>query len=213
MSSQAAVKTHCPNCGAKLHRPDLSLCAYCAMPLDIAVKPAPVDDETIRRLKQMREHAKFPDAMAFTPQSRAVLARSSQLLTFGTALLVASVAPWIVSIVVPNVAGGERMHDGLHVASIALALCGVGVLVARPWIRTREAKNPMLRRPALVVVRRSETAQDGGTTYFFTLRFDDGSEGEFRWPGQGTVYEPLSNGYTGVAYTRGAELVDFRRLT
>jgi len=38
-----------PNCGAKLHRPDLSLCAYCAMPLDIASGPPKVDDETIAR--------------------------------------------------------------------------------------------------------------------------------------------------------------------
>jgi hypothetical protein len=72
----------------------------------------------------------------------------------------------------------------------------------------------MLRRPAMVGIRRSETdAVKGGTTYYFTLRFDDGSEGEFLWPGQGTAYDPLSNGYTGVAYTRGPKLVDFRRLT
>ena len=46
----------------------------------------------------------------------------------------------------------------------------------------------------------------------FMLRFDDGSEGEFRRPGLGTAYEPMANGTSGIAYTRGPDLVDFRRL-
>ena len=37
--------------------------------------------------------------------------------------------------------------------------------------------------------------------------------GEFERPGLGTMYEPMANGYSGIAYTRGADLVDFRRLT
>jgi hypothetical protein len=212
MAAQAPVKTHCPNCGAKLHRPDLSLCAYCAMPLDIAVKPAPVDDETIQRLKRMREHAQFQAAMAFTPKSREVVARSARMLTMGTALFAAAFVLWLVYFIVAPRVGRESMQVGLGVAAAALTVCAIGVLVARSIAMAQDARNPLLRRPALVVVRRSETAQDGGTTYFFTLRFDDGAEGEFRWPGQGTAYEPLSNGYSGVAYTRGAELVDFRRL-
>jgi hypothetical protein len=87
-------------------------------------------------------------------------------------------------------------------------------LASRAGVRRAAEARPLLRRPAMVVVRRSETdAESGGTNYWFTLRFDDGAEGEFTWPGQGTSYEPLANGYTGVAYTRGAKLVDFRRLT
>jgi hypothetical protein len=70
----------------------------------------------------------------------------------------------------------------------------------------------LLRRPAHVVVRRSEMSPKGETSYWFMLRFDDGSEGEFRRPGLGTAYEPMANGYSGIAYTRGVELVDFRRL-
>ena len=71
-------------------------------------------------------------------------------------------------------------------------------------------------RPAIVAERRSETHPEGRwgarTTYFFTLRFDDGSEGEFIWPGQGLSNEPLTNGQTGIAYSRGTQLIAFRKL-
>jgi predicted amidophosphoribosyltransferase len=50
MATDAAVLTNCPNCGAKLKRPDLSLCAYCAMPLAMGGRAAVADDETTQRL-------------------------------------------------------------------------------------------------------------------------------------------------------------------
>jgi len=75
---------------------------------------------------------------------------------------------------------------------------------------------PLLVRPAIVAERRSETNLEGHwgarTVYFFTLRFDDGSEGEFKWPGQGLSNEPMTNGQTGIAYTRGQDLIAFRKL-
>ena len=42
--------------------------------------------------------------------------------------------------------------------------------------------------------------------------FDDASEGEFRWPGQGTMYELMPNGTTGLAYTRGERLIQLRKF-
>lgn len=211
MTTQAPVRTHCPTCGAKLHRTDLSLCAYCATPLAIADAPGKIDDETILRLKRLREHAAFPTAMAFTPLDREAEVQRGRLLTIGTLILLVAVAPalalsWTI------VRGG--MWIPWAAATVILVIVGISVLVSRASVRARAETKPMLRRPALVVVRRSETGiEDEGTHYYFTLRFDDGSEGEFVWPGQGTAYDPLSNGYTGIAYTRGPKLVDFRRLT
>ncbi|MBL8863850.1 MAG: hypothetical protein JNK02_17810 [Planctomycetes bacterium] len=210
MTTQAPPRTHCPTCGAKLHRTDLSLCAYCATPLSIHDAPARADDETIQRLRRLREHKLFAAALEFTPVDREAEVVRGRRLTVGTLLLLVAVAPalalgWALA------RGGTWIPWA--VATALPALVGVGVLASRAGVRARAEARPMLRRPAMVVVRRSETGQEGGTTYFFTLRFDDGSEGEFLWPGQGTAYEPLSNGYTGVAYTRGPKLVDFRRLT
>jgi hypothetical protein len=209
MPTTALPKTHCPNCGAKLHRPDLSLCAYCAMPLDIAAGPPKVDDETIGRLKRMREHANFPAAMAFVPRDPRVEKKAVRLLVWGSVALIVGVLAglgWSVSMLAhaPSVVAGS---------SALVLLCVSAVLLFVPtMMRKSSDAQPLMRRPAHVVVRRSEMSEKGETSYWFTLRFDDGSEGEFRRPGLGTMYEPMANGYSGIAYTRGVELVDFRRL-
>jgi hypothetical protein len=81
------------------------------------------------------------------------------------------------SLVVPSV-----------IAAAFLVLAIVLFAVPASMRRSSDAR-PLLRRPALVVVRRSEMSMDGQTNYYFTLRFDDGSEGEFQRPGLGTMYE------------------------
>ena len=203
------VRTHCPNCGAKLHRTDLSLCAYCATPLGIADAKKPVDPAVIERLQRMRQHKSFAAAMEFIPPDPMVERRAGRLLSQGTltvaaGLLVGGLGVWI--------ADGQWLAAG-PLLGAALIVTGLGVLTRPAALRAAHKRAALMRRPALVSERRSETSIDGQVNYYFTLRFDDGSEGEFDWPGQGTMYEPLSNGYTGIAYTRGARLIDFRRLT
>jgi hypothetical protein len=53
MATETAPLTNCPNCGAKLARPDLSLCAYCATPLQLGGKLEDKGDETTQRLKRL----------------------------------------------------------------------------------------------------------------------------------------------------------------
>lgn len=211
-TTEAPAKPKCPNCGAVLHRPDLSLCAYCAMPLALGAK-ATIDDETIQRLKRMREHANFAAAMAFTPRDPRVEKRAARLLTLGSTALVlgvlAGIAWGIGRWLDPHVTTFGIVSGA--VAGFAIVLSFVLLVVPGVLRRSSDAR-PLMKRPALVVLRRSEIGVDGTTNYFFTLRFDDGSEGEFHRPGLGTMYEPMANGYSGIAYTRGADLVDFRRL-
>jgi hypothetical protein len=179
------------------------------MPLDIASGTPVVDDETIQRLKRMREHAHFPAALAFTPRDPRVEKSASRLLAWGSVALVLGVlagAWWFL---------GVLAHaSGVVPASIAAVLLAASaVLLLLPAMMRRSSDaRALMRRPAYVVVRRSEMSKKGETSYWFTLRFDDGSEGEFRRPGLGTMYEPMANGSAGIAYTRGAELIDFRRL-
>jgi hypothetical protein len=73
----------------------------------------------------------------------------------------------------------------------------------------------MLKRASIVLDRRSETEIDGDmghTNYYFTLEFADGASGEFRFPGRGAAYDLMVNGATGVAYTRGADLLAFKKI-
>lgn len=211
-TTEAPAKAKCPNCGAVLHRPDLSLCAYCAMPLNIGSSRV-VDDETISRLKRMREHANFPAAMAFTPRDPRVEKKAARLLTYGSiAVVVAALAgiTWLVAFGTGHGTATWALAFG-GVATVAL-LAAIVLLVVPAAMRKTSDAQALMKRPALVVLRRSEMGLDGDTNYYFTLRFDDGSEGEFHRPGLGTMYEPMANGYSGIAYTRGADLVDFRRL-
>ena len=63
---ETAVRTHCPTCGARLARPELSICAYCATPLGLA--PAAREPTgTMLRLGRMAQHEKYPEAMASEP--------------------------------------------------------------------------------------------------------------------------------------------------
>lgn len=212
MTTQTPPRTHCPNCGAKLHRQDLSLCAYCATPLSLGGKVERPSDETTRRLLRLRDKPEFAAAMAWKPFDPQVLARMNRASSAGWAFLFAAVAFAILRLLL----GGElAWNDATVVATGACGAIGLLLLVQSQMLRSRERAQPLVRRPALVVDRRSETDARGGravTTYFFTMRFDDGSEGEFRWIGQGTGNEPLSGGVTGIAYTRRQELVEFRRM-
>jgi hypothetical protein len=98
------------------------------------------------------------------------------------------------------VAGGLLIVGGLCLWQVARA-------------RIARARSvPLLKRPALVTSRRSETSARGPgyqTVYYFQLEFAEGSSGEFRYPGRGVNHDLLVANNTGVAFTRGDLLVDF----
>jgi hypothetical protein len=209
MTDGNAVRTHCPNCGAKLKRPDLSLCAYCATPLQLGGKDTTTRDETLERLKRMRDHPQFAALALWRPADQAVLARTRKLRTIAGLLFLGAFGCGIVALQRGATASGVWNGAGLALVLVALVL-----LARAAAARKRVESRPLFARPAIVVERRSETAAEGtgATVYYFWLRFDDGSEGEFRWPGQGTLYEPWTNGMTGIAYTRGETLIELKRL-
>jgi len=212
MAAEAPPRTHCPTCGAKLHRLDLSLCAYCATPLALGGKAEVAADEIALRLARLRDHAEFARSMDWTPRDPETEMRGERMrrraglfALLAAVLFGASEVFWL------------RRSDvrGLQFAAAVAAALGLAFLFRMSFDRRRSLAQPLRRRPALVVSRRSVTAEKGGlgaTVYFFTLHFDDASEGEFRWPGQGVLYEPMPNGTTGVAYTRGERLIEFRKL-
>jgi hypothetical protein len=213
MATQAPVKTHCPTCGAKLHRQDLSLCAYCATPLSIGDARTGVDDETVKRLTRMRESPNYAAAMAFAPRDPEAAEKIARVRLIGGLQIPLAILFGAIGLAMSQENGARILMFALAAVALVDALIMIAVLPA--LMKKSEAARPMLRRPALVVSRRSEMIDKGryGTTlYYFTLRFDDGSEGEFRWRGLGTLYEPMPNGATGMAYTSSERLIDFRKF-
>jgi hypothetical protein len=213
MATDAPAQTHCPTCGAKLHRHDLSLCAYCGSPLALGGARPAVDDETVKRLVRMRESPNYSSAMAFTPLDAEIAESAARIRMIGGLNLIVVIG--FAAFALWQYGGSAWSSVAMIVAYVALAVMLLLMFGVPAMLESKARGISMLRRPALVVSRRSEMIDKGkyGTTlYYFTLRFDDGSEGEFRWRGRGTMYEPMSNGATGMAYTSGERLIDFRKL-
>ena len=214
---QTAPRTHCPTCGARLARPELSICAYCAAPIDLGeVVREPT--ETMRRLERMTEHEKYGPAQAWEPPPeiedlRATALGSRGLLMVGFGVFFACLSlPWGLLAGKPLAASWATPPAALGVLLLVVGL--VQWLVAARRIAAARTV-PLLKRPALVTSRRSETAIRGGsysTVYHFQLEFADGSAGEFRYPGRGINHDLLVGGNTGVAFTRGDLLVDFHQI-
>jgi predicted RNA-binding Zn-ribbon protein involved in translation (DUF1610 family) len=212
MPAETTVRTHCPNCGAKILRQDLSLCAYCATPLSLGGAISTEGDETAQRVARLREHPAFATAMAWTPRDPEDRRRAKGVRMLAWAMFFFGIA--IFTFAVVQEGGFPSTATPIVFAGLSAAT-GILLLMLSRVVGKKGSGLPLLRRPCIVVVRRSETLErrgPGATVYFFTLHFDDGSEGEFRWPGQGTLYEPMPNGTTGIAYTRGDRLLEFRKL-
>jgi len=207
-----APPTHCPTCGMKIARRELSICSYCSAPIGVAGAGAAADSATLQRLGKMKEHKDYAAAMAWQPPEEievAMAVRQRQRAIWLGILAVGCMA-W-------GLAGGaERVLLARPPIWCAALLGGIAVLLAVRSVRTtsRTRSMPLLRRPALVKNRRSETSPKSGrssTVYFFELEFEDGGA-EFRFPGRGAHYDPLVPGNTGIAYTRRDVLLEFKSI-
>jgi len=212
MAVESTPLTRCPTCGVKLHRTDLSLCAYCASPLRSGADSAPPDDETQRLFAKIEAHPSYAAAMSWTPIEAEVEARARRLALLG----------WLtVAIALALCIGAAFMDRGGYIgrwpvlAAVVVIAISIFLLAGAVTVRGNARLQPILRRPARVLDRHSRTelsGRTGATVYTFRMRFADGSEGEFRFRGRGTLYEPPTVGATGLAYTRGETLVEFKRF-
>lgn len=207
----AEAPTICPGCGAKIPRRGLSMCPYCITPLPGggAVEASPVAE----RLARMEEKPGFEEAVARTPEEGLAWQRAATQRVVGQFMAAVGVAFLVLFAVI----GGpdySLLSFSLLVGVVLLAFGLFRFFQGKAGMANAMAK-PMLKRAAILHERRSETALqgvDGETVYFYDIEFGDGVRGEFRYPGRGPSEEPWPNGATGVAYTRGDELIDFERV-
>ena len=206
-----SAATICPGCGAKIPRAGMSICPYCVTPLQSS-SPRDADrDPILERLARMEAKAEFAEALAEAPPWSPVYARARNRQTQGTVLAVLG----LVILALPALASGGWSFGFLAVLGGVIALVGL-VLLGRGFATARALEaRPVLQRSAFVIERRSESAvrgREGMVTYFFDIQFGDGSEGEFFYPGRGVSEELYANGLTGMAYTRGQELLAIKRI-
>lgn len=213
VSATTTPTTRCSGCGAKIPS-TVSICPYCVTPLRTGAAAAREEKSPVlERLAQMKEKPEYQEGLAFTPLEGPSFQRAAARQRRGLAL--AAVGIFLLSSGL-TAAGEGPPWLRLRVLS-GLLLAAFGGFTAARALRTKRTilARPMLKRAARVADRRSETAIQGGrgdTIYFFDLELEDGTRAEFAYPGRGASDNPLTTGVTGIAYTRGAELVAFKRI-
>ena len=210
----ATKRTHCPNCGARLPEQPLSICSYCAMPLDLAAgSERAAQSPNAGTILKIAEQEGFAAAMQRKPHEGPTYQTARRRAKRGRILLV-------VGLLVAFLGGFLSDWTSLLSRPVFVAGC-LTVLVGLSWsfrgARAMRAATgqALLRRPALILDRRSDTALEGWwghTVYHFKFEFADGSIAEYSYPGRGASEDLYVNGMTGIAYTRGGELLEFEHI-
>lgn len=203
--------TICPGCGAKIPRRGLSMCPYCITPLSGAAQgdASPVAE----RLARMEEKPGFEEAVARTPEEGIAWQRAASQRIVGKLLIFVGIG-FIGLFAIFGGPDYDLLSFNLLLGAVLL-VAGTLRFVRGATRMAQATSKPMLKRAAILHERRSETEVRGGegeTVYYYDIEFGDGVRGEFRYPGRGAAEEPWPNGATGVAYTRGDELIDFERV-
>ena len=210
MADPQTAPKNCPGCGAKLPDVALSICPYCVTPLGLdAGKEESGESPFAGRIARLLEHKDLGPAMEWSPPEGPEFVRGGQLVFRGKlALTVGALAA---------LAGILSVGPVSAVAAIGYAIIagGVWLLLQGKRVIQQSVQAELLRRPGVIVDRRSETnlkGLGGNTDYYFLLEFESGVRGEFLWPGRGVNEEPYPSNLPGVAYTRGVELVHFKHI-
>jgi hypothetical protein len=201
------VASACPTCGAPITREDLSLCSYCGSPLQLGGAKELAEGEesqNLDRLNRMQEKEDWAAAMDWEPLATS---RYPGVRAVAIPLFCGSIAVLLLSVLFNYVAG-------LVIGSVVLISLFARHLRQDP-VSPLNPDAPLLKRASIVLDRRSETEMSGGegrTTYYFVMEFAGGARGEFRFPGRGATFDLMVNGATGVAYSRGADLLAFKKI-
>lgn len=213
-ASPTKALTHCPHCGSKLPDIPVSLCPYCASPLETAADRKRLESVNAARIERVTQHADFEAACEATPPESTTFHEGARRAWWSLPLIGLGVL--FALTVVPPFGRGFDL-GGFVLLVLGAASAGAGIHLGRTGraMRKDAVALPLLRRAGLIVDRRSETeirGWGGRTTYYFKVEFEEGIVGEFRFPGLGAQEDPYATNLPGVAYTRGTELLHFRHI-
>lgn len=207
-TESAAPVTICPECGASIPKAGMSLCPYCASPLVSTPGKDQDRNPILKKLAKIEAKPEFETSKAITPPWTPEYQEARNRQTQGTILV-------IVGMVVTGLEfllGSGQPLSVLFLGGMAISLFGIFQAVRGGSSRSGLDSLQVQKRSAFIVTRRSETALDGEVIYYFLLTFGDGSEAEFSYPGRGSTHDLYSNGMTGLAFTRGQELLFIERI-
>ncbi|MEZ5973294.1 MAG: hypothetical protein R3E96_00175 [Planctomycetota bacterium] len=184
---EASRPTHCPTCGVKLPDIPVSLCAYCASPVMLAEKVhGGAESPNASRIARIPENKSYQEVLTHRPPETPDYRRGLQgvwhgrnlailgVLSLGAGYLTGSTMPWTWIGAVLLILGATLWYRGLGRSRRALA-------------------EPLTKRHGMIVDRRSETSikeWSGHTVYYFSIEFEGGAVGEYRYEGRGANEDP-----------------------
>lgn len=208
MATTTAPVTTCPECGASIPKAGMSLCPYCASPLKTSPGADQERSPILKRLIKMEEKPEFAEAKELTPPWTPGYDKARNQRNQGRILVFVGMLVTALEFLV----GDSEPMSFLFLAGVTLCVLGLAMTTRGMMTCARLDGLKVLKRSGYIVLRRSETSPNGDVLYFFLLVFGDGSEGEFSYPGRGVAHDLYSNGMTGVAFTRGEELLHIERV-
>ena len=205
--------TDCHHCGATIRNQAARFCEFCGtehLRSEHATPGTPVQQRA-DRFARLKHHEDLSRLMELEPAIPPAL--PGLMLGFGAFFFVGLA---VVSVVFAAF-GFVMMPFGL-VFLVPLALIWAGAIaffrkLKRRVVDYNEAE--LVRRPAIVVARRTKVSGGGenssaSTTNFVTIEVEDGRRDEFRAPDE--VAGVVTVGDAGVAYLKFDLLLDFQRV-
>jgi hypothetical protein len=213
-TATAARLERCPNCNAKLPETPVSICPYCVFPLGTLQGPVSETGESPNRarIQRVSAHEKFAATEAIDPPENLEFQLGGQAIFRGKVLLTCAAVGVALGAIL---AGGGLFAHWITWLGVLVGIGGVVLIQRGQAARKQAVALPLLKRPGLVVDRRSDTrikGWGGSTTYYFEIEFEDGTRAEFRYPGRGAQEDPYVNNLPGVAFTRGTDLLLFKHI-
>ncbi|MCB9913900.1 MAG: hypothetical protein H6828_01980 [Planctomycetes bacterium] len=207
--AQTAVITTCPECGAKIPKAGMSICPYCVAPLKASPGKSIDREPLVQRLVTMPEKPDYAAACATAPPWSPEYQRAKNRQMQGSLLVVVGLVFVALQYLLSD--AGWGFWTGL---GGVLLLVGLWMALRGMLERSKLDRLELQKRPVYVIERSSVTDFDGKGTvrYFFDLQFADGTDGIYFYTGRGVSEELYANGMTGVAWTRGRELLGINRV-
>jgi hypothetical protein len=207
-----AKLTHCPSCSAKLPDRPLSICPYCVMPLELGGAAGNQEESQNReRIAKIEANDGYEAALAHRPIESKVYMEGGRRIFRGKLFFVIA----IVFVGAGSLLSAAQFAGIPAILGYIIAASGIWHLVKGAAMRKNAVALPVIKRTAMILDRTSDTTLagwTGNTSYTFTIEFKDSTVGEFLYPGRGSNEEPYVNGLTGIAFTRGPILLEFKHL-
>jgi hypothetical protein len=208
-TATSSAPRRCSNCQAQLPATPVSICPYCVMPVGDGTEAEQKESKNTPRLAKVRESDALTEAKGIAPPESPAFQHGARLTGLAWTLL-AWGSVWLAA---------DWLTQSVDLWSIPLGgffvLLAIIHYVRGMRLRKQATSQELLCRPAVILSRRSEVELhgfSGSTTYFFELELEEGVIAEFSYAGRGPNADVFTNNLSGIAFTRGSTLLDFKQV-